>query len=669
MNPIEQDAIQRFQTNLQYLKKDHPEIYKKIDILTLAIENGSYKERYSLEYKETYFDVLEIDSNTYLYNQDSNQHAKNLAKKIDYLKSNGVIESFYKQNITKKQAEYYAGNVPIDGPLYAAAEIIHYANSLAQENEEMKTIDKFVFAGVGLGVHLLHIQKKINASYLFIAEDNLELFRLSLFVIPYNILAKTAELFFSIMDNEIEFRHSFEPFFVKAYNYNHYIKYATLFNNKHIKQIQSYIVSAQYISFPYSSQLKELLKAPEYLIQKYPFLNLSSIHKNKFLDNKPMLLIASGPSLQNNLSWLKENRDKFVVIAVLSSLKTLYKENIKPDIIINIDASIRSPRLLEGIDVENFLDNTLVLLSSVVTRALIDSFKEENVYCFETASDYKIDFGTITAPSVGETAYAISLLIGTKKLYLLGLDLALDPETHLTHAQEHHDSRQISVEKNIEEEYYTQLNETAIEIKGNFLSKVTTLPVYQISIAAFNAFSKHLLKQEQSIFNLNNGAYLEGTTPLQIDSIDTKTLNQLNHKKIFSELKSFFDKISENSLNKKDIQNLEEQLEEAYQLRAYMKEFSNTVSTNNFETYMKAFYQLSSKMINISSEKKYDINMIFYVYLLYITGYIFNIFNTKNLKNTKRHLKKINLLFVNGVLKILNIYIGTMEVYLKFAKA
>lgn len=76
MNSIEKKALNTFQINLTYFAKDHPKIYKKIDILNQAIENGAYKEKYSLEYKNGYFDVLDLTSNQYLYNQDSNKHAK-----------------------------------------------------------------------------------------------------------------------------------------------------------------------------------------------------------------------------------------------------------------------------------------------------------------------------------------------------------------------------------------------------------------------------------------------------------------------------------------------------------------------------------------------------------------------------------------------------------------
>ena len=672
MQNIEQNVVKTFQDNLEYFSKEHPEVYKKILILNQAISDGSYTEKYSLEYKDTYFDAVELETQQYLYNQDSNLHAKKLAKDINFKKSEGVLESFYKQNVTDTQVAYYDTKVPIDGPVWAAAKIINYVNSLKSNNDEMKSIDKFIFSGVGLGIHLLTIQQKINASVLFIIEDNLELFRLSLFVIPYNILANTATLFLSIMEDKEEFSDSLGLFYLKAYNYNHYIKYSVFSssNIKHIKDIQSFIVSSQFLSFPYSSELKELLKAPEYLIQSYPFLNLSKVHNNKFINNKPVLLLAAGPSLDNNLQWLKENYHKFVIIAILATTNTLYKAGIKPDIIVHIDAGLHNWKsFIKDIEVQDFFKDTLVLLSSVITRELIDKFDKKNVYCFESASDYKKDFDTITSPSIGETTYALSLVLGAKELYLLGLDLALDPKTNLTHSKEHISSKEIKQSTTAEESQYVGLTDTAIKIKGNFLESILTLPLFQTSIAGFNRFSKRYLTEEQKVYNLNNGAYLEGTIPLHVEQISTKKFKTLDKQDKFNELKSFLNTISEDTLNTKDIDNLNKQLNEALRLYNYLEEFDNNVNTSNYSIYMKSFYTLSSEFINLNQEEKLNINTVFHSYLMYVTGYIFDIFNTKDLKNTKRHLKKVNKIFVEQSKKILDLYITTMEVYVEFAEA
>ncbi len=667
MNAIEQKAIEIFQNNLDYFAKEQPNLYKKIDILNQAIESGAYNEKYSLEYINDSFDVLEIKSNHYLYNKNSTDYSKLLLKQINYKKSDSVIETFYNQNVSEEQVKYWDGKVPITDPLYATAKIIHYANSVTSKKDEMKYITKFIFAGIGLGLHINNVIMYTKASYVFILEDNLELFRLSLFTTDYSELSTKTKLFFSIMDNEHDFKESFGDYFMSAYNNNHYLKYVTFSQNdiSKIKEIQKYIITSQYLSFPYSSHLKELLKAPEYLIQNYPFINTSIIHSDSPFANKPVLLIASGPSLGNNEKWLQMNKEKFFIVTVLSSVKTLYKLGVKPDVVVHIDSQARSINLLDGVNITDFFDNTFFIFSSVLSRNMIDKFPKDRVFCIETASHYKQNFGTLTAPSIGETTYALSLIFATKELYLLGLDLALDPETKQSHSKEHMDGVVVK-EESKDHENYTTMKGTIFYTKGNFLKEVPTTPVYNLSVLVLNSFSKNYLINNQKVYNLSNGAYLEGTIPLHPKDFKTEKFTDLSSEEKVNSIRTFLDSISESSVNQLDIDFLDVQIREAQRLLSLVQEFKKVTSTSNYESYMVNFYLLSTDAIRLYKDEKHDINIILYTYLHYVSSYIFDIFNTKGLKNSKRHLKKINSIFIEQLIKILDLYLTTMLVYRKF---
>lgn len=669
MNSIEKKALETYKINLNYFSKEHAEVHKKITLLEQAIQNGSYIEKYALEYKNNYFDILELSSGNYLYNQDSNKHAKELAKTINHKKSDAVIEGFYNQHLTQLQVEQLEEKVDIRSPLFAAAKIIQYCNSVTSKNDEMKDIFKFIFCGIGLGLHLHEIEKKTKSSMVFIMEDNLELFRISLFSTNYKELSKKAKLFFSIMDSDSELKKVFDDFFTQGYTHNHYIKYALLSQGDipKVKRIQNSIISSVYLTYPYSMQLLELLRAPEYLVEKYHFINLSKNHfSSSPLSNKPVLLIASGPSLGNNSKWLQENHEKFFIVAVLSSVKTLYSLNIKPDIVTHIDSLPVSARLFDGIDRENFFDKTIFIFSSVTSKNVFDLVPKEKIYCIESATHYKQGFRTVSAPSIGETTYAISLFLGVTQLYLLGLDLALDPETKSTHSKEHVFVKQVQ-ENSIESEQYTSMQHTMFYTKGNFLQEVPTTPIYKISADAFNIISKHFLQKEQKVFNLNNGAYLEGATPLHVEGFDTTTLLTLSRAEKSKQLKAFFDEISENSMSEDDIENLDKQIQEAQRLFEVVQEFKKSVQTNSYALYIKEFYALYIELLNLNSENKYDINRLFSSYLQYIVSYIFDVFNTKEFKNEAKHIKELNDIYIKQLKKILDLYLKTMRVYKEWA--
>ena len=505
---------------------------------------------------------------------------------------------------------------------------------------------------------------------LLIYEDNLELFRLSLFTLNYQKLSQKAKLFFSILDNEEQFQKVFYNFFTHGYTYNHYMKYAILSQDDigKIKRFQSALLSSNYLIYPYSTQLKELLKAPEYLVEKYPFLDLSKEYFDiSPLSKKPVILIASGPSLGKNILWLQKNQDKFFIVCVMSSIKTLYKYSIKPDLVLHMDSQELSIGLLDKIDIENFFDQTLFIFSSVVARNVLKRVPKDKIYCFESASRYKQGFRTFASPSIGEVSYAITLILGTEELYLLGLDMALDPETMASHTQEHVFSGEAKG-NSAEHEQYTSMRETIFYTKGNFLETVPITSLFKISLAAFNRYSKELLHHNQKVFNLNNGAYLEGAQALHVEDIDTKKFITLEKREKFNQLRSFFDAISQNSMNKADIDNLDEQIAEAKRLLSLVNAFKQSATTSNYDIYIKQFYALYAQLLNFENQGKYDINLLFSSYTQLIFGYIFDIFNTKQLKNQKRHVKKINEIYIKQLLKILNLYLTTMKVYREWAE-
>lgn len=669
MQHIQKQAIDTFQENLHYFHESHPHLFKKIDILNHAIAEGVYKEKYSLEYKEGYFDILDLQTNHYLYNQNSITYSKSLAKEVNSKKSENVIEGFYHVNFSDAQVEGFDGKINVSNPHFATAKIIHYTMQNSSKNDEIKDVFKFIFCGVGLGLHIPLIREKINASQLFIYEDNLELFRLSLFSVNYKKLSKNATLFFSIMDDDESFRDIFQHFFKKGYTYNHYIKYSILSENDipKIKRLQSAIISSSYLIYPYSVQLKELLRAPEYLVERYPFVDLSKEYINiSPLSKKPVLLVASGPSLDKHAQWLQDNKDKFFIISVLSSVKALHKYNVKPDIVLHMDSQEISVGLLDKIDSKSFFDKTLFIFSSVVARNVLRQVPKENIYCFESASNYKRDFRTITSPSIGEVSYAITLILGAKEIYLLGLDLALDAQTLRSHSQEHTISGKVHAKK--EHDQYTSMRDTIFYTKGNFLESVPITPLFKISLIAFNRYSKQLLQHGQKVFNLSNGAYLEGTHPLNTKDLDTKQLITLHQQEKFNELKSFMDSISENGMNAADMKNLNEQIAEAQRLHLLVDEFKHKALTDDYPAYIKQFYALYKELLNLDNHSKYDINNVFNSYLQLIAGYIFDFFNTKNLKNQKEHTKKIHEIYVRQLLKILDLYLITMRVYKEWAE-
>jgi len=667
MHQIEHKALQKYEHNLQYFQENHPDLHKKLSLLDKAITNGFYQENFVLEYKDGYFDVKELNTENYLYGQNSIEYSKKISKNMNFKKSDHVIETFYNRSFPSSVVQRYDQKPVILDPLYASAKIIHYANSIKTKNDEMKKITKFIFAGVGLGIHIPLIQARTASKKIFIIDDNLELFRFSLFVINYYAISQETDCSFSIMDNDKVLQNIFDDFFSSGYNNNHYLKY-TLFSNNNlalIKRLQHFIVSSSRLTFPYSSHLKELIKAPEYLIQKYPFLDVSKTYKSSPLSNKPILLLAPGPSLTKHQKWLQKNKDKFIIISVLTAAKTLQKLDIIPDIMIHIDSQSLSKSIYKNLDIKKIFHKTIFIFSSVVSQDIIDPLNKEKIYFFESASNYKQNFGRLTFPSVGESSYVLSLILGAQKLYLLGIDMALDPATMKSHTDEHTTSS-YKIKEGLGEEY-TTLRDTISYVKGNLSQSVPTTSLFKLSISAFSKCVELYLKN-QKVYNLSDGAYLEGTIPLDEKNIDYSSFDPLNKEIVQQDIMKFLNDISQKGLNEKDHTYLDMQITEAEALLHMLEVFKKEVSTTSYVFYMKEFQKLTARLTNEGNESK-DINIILNYYLRYTLTYIFDIFNTKGLSNQKRHLKKINKIFIEQVSKIITLYLTTMKIYKDFSHA
>lgn len=669
MKSIEEQAINTYNNNLDYFFTEHPEIYKKINILNIAIESGQYKEKYSLEYKNHYFDIQEIASKQYLYAKDSNEISKQVAKQVNFTKTENVIETFYNINISEEQAQEYheMTDVPYS-PLYATSNLIYYATKNAPKTTTLKRLEKYIYFGVGTGKHLELIQKKVKSSKVIVIEDNLELFRLSLFTLDYGKVFKNIKIFYSIAEDNNTFKSIFTEYLTAGYNHNQYLKY-TMFSENYIskiKNIQDIMVTESYIAYPYSKQLKSLLTTPEYLVENYNYLNVSKKINDDYFSKKPTLLLAAGPSLLKQIEWVKENQNKFIIVCVLASLQTLNKYNIKPDIVVNLDSSSIILKFFKNVNIETFLSDTLFLFSSMTNKKISDKVPKENIYIFESNSFYKQNFGSITTPSVGELAYGLLLKFGVKNLYLLGLDLALDAETKSRYSNQEHELG-YTYKDEIEDTYNHKLEGSTAYVKGNFVDEVLTLPIFKISIHDFGVLSDRYKDHNQFVYNISDGAFLRGTTPLKIEDIDTTDMKILN-KPLKGTLEKNFQQISQNYVNQDDLNYISAALDEAIYLYETIIEYKSKKPHTNIDVYMLTLSKLINTLLKIGKDDSLDINRIMYNYFRFITPYIFDLFNTKELSNTKKHIKKVNTILISQIEKILDIYIKTMSVYKLFAE-
>jgi len=656
MNEIEELTINNYNENMNFFREKHPSLYNKLSALDILLNDGTYPQKYDLEYKDTYFDVKELNSNAYLYSNNSDEFGDKLTDDISMKKNEQVCETFLNYKFTPEAINKANESEAIF--IHATtAPIISYYDQYITKDMNFKAIRKFLFLGLGLATHIPKIMQKIHPEIVLFVEDDIELFRLSLFTCNYKEALGRSIGHFSISENEDEFRAMLNSFYAKSSIQNHYLKFS-LFNKDYqnkIKKFQEYVVSRSEKCYSHERILTKNQRVLEKIEEKYNFLDLQNKENETFFNNKPILVIGAGPSLHENIQWLKENKDNFILLAVFAAVKTLYKHDITPDIVIQLDEKVpEATMLINSFDDLSFLDNSIFILSASCPNVLFETFNKKNIFVVEDRSYYKQRVLQIVASSVGEVAYSIALIFNTTNTYLLGLDLALGDDGR-SHAKDHHGSQKIDISDTQSVPTVTSLQLSSFKIKGNFRDEVICTPLLASSIPKLNRYTKLLKSPLQNVYNLCDGAYFLDVIPLHPK--DVKGIKKITKINLQKEIYDVFSKYSTSILSDEELTSIEFRKEQIKTFNNILSIFENTPSTTD-ELFIAAYKKLVISLIAID---KSELRELIMVYLFNTTGYVVDFFNTKELNDIKKHTKNMKKIVALQLRRIINFYDKTIN--------
>lgn len=158
------------------------------------------------------------------------------------------------------------------------------------------------------------------------------------------------------------------------------------------------------------------------------------------LAGKKVYLIAGGPSLDKNITLLKERKKDSIIMTVGTSLRKCIREKIKPDYVIITDPKPYVHKQIEGLEE---CDVPLILLSTAYAHVARD-YKGKKYILYQKGFEMAEQFSTMkgfpmveTGGSVTTTALDLCISCNVKKVVFLGLDLAFtEGKTHHEIARE-----------------------------------------------------------------------------------------------------------------------------------------------------------------------------------------------------------------------------------------
>ncbi|WP_162920130.1 motility associated factor glycosyltransferase family protein [Paenisporosarcina cavernae] len=230
-----------------------------------------------------------------------------------------------------------------------------------------------------------------------------------------------------------------------------------------------------------------------------PVLNLGYFEKSidikeyteKF-NNKDAIIVASGPSLKENIDFIKANKDSAYIFATGSAINGLIHQGISPDFVTIIDAS--------KINYDAHFKNsayTGVIISAGTTNHEILKFHNGPLFMTNFMGDTisfesRPDLITIpSAPSVAIYTLLMTHFMGFQNVYLVGQDLALsDGKYYAEGVKEHKGSLNLG---------------QIIEVKANSGEQTKTTHALSSMLESFNNVMSMLNKTEKTpnVFNLS----------------------------------------------------------------------------------------------------------------------------------------------------------------------
>ena len=249
-------------------------------------------------------------------------------------------------------------------------------------------------------------------------------------------------------------------------------------------------------------------------------INEGDMYKLSDLDDKfigqTALVTAAGPSLSENIPFIKANREKFVIFCVNKALKVLLDNGITPDFVVCADARFVGKTLADT--VEKLSNINCIMSINTDSSVLSNSFRK--VFISFPTNDMIINklsqYNTFihqqeTGGSATTMAFVSAVKMGFSKVILTGVDLAFKGE-------------QVYADGQVYEKV------SAEEMKINSVKKnLTTVPsvtgVNVVTSEDYAAFIHHfevLIKELNyvSVYNTSSfGANIPGTKNRQITEI------------------------------------------------------------------------------------------------------------------------------------------------------
>lgn len=667
-----------YEGNLRFLSQYDNDLFQRVSMLSDLIGSGDYTERYFLEFvKENGdFDIYDSHTSSYIYDRKPKQWNNKAVVNTNF-DLNNVVTFINPRPYTEQNTDISEKDLHLS-QLYefkTMTDIQNFRNllnvNLYNKDKKPKTFKKLIFLGTLLGRHIPKLLKKFNSLNHFVCEHNLEIFRLSLFVCDYSLLAREGRsVVFSIMDDEVVFMDKFRLFFQNDITNNLFYKYfSTDYNvDNYLNLIISNVTQRDPFLFNYNLTLANIIKQSLRKIKEYKTIKLTLDTHNNILENHPVLYLGAGPSLGKNIEWIKQNQDKFIIVAMGATLKRLASNGIKPDIITSLDPAKNA--ILQQFQVDSlYIENSIKLASTNSDDSVLKKLSNNNskLFLFEIFKSFYPNGIGLNGLSIGEVTLGLLLLLNAKEIFLLGTDLAFNQvsgDSHDSMSQsvgtKQFDMSEESLKRNsIENKKSFSLRDDVVVVKGNLAKLVKTSRLFYASLHEYNSCIQSFKKPTQTIYNLcEDGAYIEQTLPCRIGELELK-YPDIDKSILSNELMQSLDKICFSTDDFTHNIKIEKEISTIHFIIEVIKNIEQT-NINKYETFEQKTSRIFYDLLNINGQDSF-LPEIYLNYYLSINNYLNYYFNDKNIKDEAKLVKEIQYIWCKRTILLFEEYLKYLQ--------
>lgn len=435
------------------------------------------------------------------------------------------------------------------------------------ELKSFQRIPYLYFYGLGNGVLFKMLLQNQQLKRVLVVEPEIDILYMILNVIDFSKEIQEGRVVF-LLEKDISFGASSKYFTkkdVRIYSKLYELIVTSDYYEKYRKSILS--TNKAFIELIHHSVVGAGNDSADALIGvEHHFMNLPSLIKTpkltellKKIKIKPTaILVATGPSLTKQLELLKQVQDYAVIVAVDASFPILYKNNIKPDIVVSMERIPLTGEFFKKTPKEAH-EGVIFALSSLQHPNVINNIKagtkQISMRPFGYTRALKLDeWGYLgIGMSAANMAYELIYHGGFQNCILIGQDLAYS-EDGKSHAKSH-----ILGENEVKN---TQGDFLVTKYGGQ--GKIRTNAVWNMFKNYFETDIEITKEKMNTINSTEGGAQILGTKELSFQQAIDSFIDLDSEKK---------QKITLNYPSKKELIQLEKQLnEKTNEIKVYSQE-------------------------------------------------------------------------------------------------